>query len=197
MKKILNLTFLLLIVSMVGFSQNLAVKKSNGIKPALLVIDIQNVYLPYIPEREKEMGMYMINEMIDMFRKNNCPIIRIYHQEKENGLDPSSEQFAFPKSVIIKPDDPMVIKHYGDAFNKTELDKILKEKGCNTVFLCGLSAVGCVLATYNGARNHDYNVFFIKDAIMSHNSDYTDDIEEIFGAVNDEMVKLVVESAEK
>jgi len=166
-------------------------------KPALLVIDIQNAYLPMVPDREKEVGMYMINAMIDLFRKNGFPIIRIHHQDIKEGPEPGSEAFNFPSTVNVKTDDPQIIKHYGDAFNKTDLDKVLKEKGCNTVFLCGLSAVGCVLATYVGANNHDYKVFFIKDAIMSHNSTYTDNIEEIFGAINYEVVQVMLENSEK
>jgi len=72
----------------------------------------------------------------------------------------------------------------------------LREKKCNTLFLCGLSSVGCVISTYFGARDLDFNTFLIKDAIMSHNTTYTRNIEEIFGAVNDEVVKLMLESAE-
>lgn len=71
------------------------------------------------------------------------------------------------------------------------------KKGINTLFLCGLSAVGCVLATYLGAVNYDYRVFMIKDAIMSHNSEYTNNIEIMFDAVSSDVVKLILESSEK
>jgi len=187
------------LISMISAINCLAqeTNKSNRMRPALLVIDIQNAYLPMIPDREKEVGMYMINAMIDLFRKNGFPIIRIHHQDLTEGPVTDSEAFNFPTTVKVKPEDPRIIKHYGDAFNKTDLDKVLKEKGCNTVFLCGLSAVGCVLATYVGANNHDYKAFFIKDAIMSHNSTYTDNIEEIFGAINYEVVQVMLENSEK
>lgn len=198
MKKILS-TFILISIISIGscYSQDSDIQKSKRMKPALLVIDIQNAYLPMIPDRDKEVGMYMINAMIDLFRKNGYPIIRIYHQDLVEGPKTDTEAFEFPTSVQIKPDDPKIIKHYGDGFNKTDLDKVLKEKGCNTVFLCGLSSVGCVLSTYVGANNHDYNAFFIKDAIMSHNSTYTDNIEEIFGAINYDVVKIMLNNSEK
>lgn len=198
MKKNLPIVILTLLISIANcFSQEVKDQNSKRMRPALLVIDIQNAYLPMIPDREKEVGMYMINAMIDLFRKNGFPIIRIHHQDLTEGPKTDSEAFEFPTTVHVKPDDPRVIKHYGDGFNKTELDKILKDKGCNTVFLCGLSAVGCVLATYIGAENHDYKAFFIKDAIMSHNSTYTDNIEEIFGAINYEVVNVMLENSEK
>jgi len=198
MKKILS-TIILISIFSIGscYSQDNIAKKPQRMKPALLVIDIQNAYLPMVPDHEKEVGMYMINAMIDLFRKNGFPIIRVYHQDLVEGPKTDSEPFEFPSTVLIKPEDPRVIKHYGDGFNKTELDKIIKDKGCNTVFLCGLSAVGCVLATYIGAENHDYKVFLIKDAIMSHNSTYTDNIEEIFGAINYDVVKVMLENSEK
>jgi nicotinamidase-related amidase len=198
MKKILSVIILIALFGAGNcFSQDNNVQKSKRMKPALLVIDIQNTFLPMVPDREKEVGMYMINAMIDLFRKNGFPIIRVYHQDLVEGPKTDSEAFEFPTTVQIKPEDPRVIKHYGDGFNKTDLDKIIKEKGCNTVFMCGLSAVGCVLATYIGAENHDVKAFLIKDAIMSHNSTYTDNIEEIFGAISYDVVKTMLENAEK
>lgn len=199
MKKlaIIIITILLTVISGKSFSQDQQEQTNAQVKPALLVIDIQNVYLPMVPEREKEVALYYINGLIELFRSNGYPIIRIYHHDLKSGPKPGTEQFEYPTSVLIKDDDAIVIKTYGDGFNKTDLDKILKENGSNTLFLCGLSAVGCVLATWIGAQNHDYKAFMIKDAIMSHNSDYTNQIEDMFDAVGYDVVKLILENSEK
>ena len=141
--------------------------------------------------------MYYINSLIELFRSNGYPIIRIYHFDSESGPKPGTELFEYPTSVLIKDQDAKVIKTYGDGFNKTDLDKIIKEKGSNTLFLCGLSSVGCVLATWIGAQNHDYKAFMVKDAIMSHNSDYTNQVEEMFNAVGYDVVKLILENSGK
>lgn len=195
MKKItISIVFLILIASTSLLAQGNAEQK-KVIKPALLVIDIQNEYLPMVPERDKEIGMYYINSLIQLFRLYNYPVVRVYHTDKQHGPQPGTEKFEFPTSVLVKADDPKVIKNYGDGFNKTELDQILKEKGCNTLFLCGLSAVGCVLSTWIGAQNHDYTAFMVKDAIMSHNSVFTDNVEVMFDAVGFDVVKLIVESS--
>jgi nicotinamidase-related amidase len=193
---LIGLAFLLAIISNNAFSQDPKEEKAK-IRPALLVIDIQNAYLKMIPENEKEMAMANINSYIELFRSHGYPIIRIYHLSKEYGVQPGSDQFEFPTSVLIKPDDPKVIKTYPDGFNKTDLDKVIKEKGSNTLFLCGLSAVGCVLATWIGSFNHDYQAFLIKDAIMSHNEDYTNNIEVMFDAVGYDVVKLILDNSEK
>lgn len=185
-----------MIISGQSFSQD-NVKANTPVKPALLVIDIQNAFLTMIPEREKETAMANINYYIELFRSNGFPVIRIYHFSKEYGPQPGTDQFEFPASVLIKPDDPRVIKTYGDGFNKTELDKVIRENGSNTLFLCGLSAVGCVLATWIGAQNNDYRAFLVKDAIMSHNSEYTKNIEVMFDAVGYDVVKLILENSGK
>jgi nicotinamidase-related amidase len=185
-----------LILSAQSYSQDQAVKKKDPIKPALLVIDIQNAYLEWVPEKDKEIALYFINAYIELFRSKGFPVIRVYHYSEEHGPEKGTEGFEFPESINIKPEDPKVIKTYPDAFNNSELDQVLKESGSNTLFLTGLSAVGCVLATRIGAQNHDFNAFLVRDAIMSHNSEYTDSVEEIFEAVGYEVVKLIVESAE-
>lgn len=194
-KGTLVLAFLMMLFSGISFSQQVKEKAKTPVKPALLVIDIQNVYLQMVPEREKEVALYYINALIELFRKNGYPVIRIYHHDKESGPEPGTEQFEFPTSVLIKSDDPKIIKTYGDGFNKTELDSVIKAQGSNTLFLCGLSAVGCVLATWIGAQDHDYKAFMVKDAIMSHNSDYTNNVEEMFDAVGYYVVKLILENS--
>jgi len=192
----IGLIIMFVIISGNSFSQDKEGQKTQ-IKPALLVIDIQNAYLGMMSQKEKDIAMANINYYIQLFRNHGCPIIRIYHYSKEFGPEQGTDQFEFPASVLIKPDDPRVIKTYPDAFNKTDLDKVIKEKGSNTLFLCGLSAVGCVLATWIGAQNNDYKAFLIKDAIMSHNEDYTKNIEVMFDAVGPDVVDLILKNSGK
>jgi nicotinamidase-related amidase len=170
--------------------------QKNNINPALLVIDIQNFSLKFIPEKDIEQALFRINMLIDLFRKHDFPIIRVYHSSEQHGLVQGKEEFEFPDTVFIKPEDPMVVKTYPDSFNKTDLDKILKEYHCNTLFICGLSATGCALATWLGAFNHDYKAFLVKDALMSPNKDHTTNIEIMFDAVGYDVIQLILENAD-
>jgi nicotinamidase-related amidase len=167
----------------------------RSIKPALLVIDVQNKFMATISDRDKELATFFINILIDLFRKHSFPIIRIYHQNKENGPRPGTEEFEYPASVLIKPEDTQIVKSYSDSFNKTNLREVLMENDTNTVFLCGLSAVGCVISSFVGAHNNDYRAFIIKDAIMSHNTDYTRNIEVMFDAISYDAIKLILENS--
>jgi nicotinamidase-related amidase len=172
-------------------------KSRKKIKPALLVIDVQNKYMRMIPERDKELGIFFINLLIGLFRNHDFPIIRIYHHNNEYGPIPDTEEFEYPSSISVKPEDTQIIKTYSDSFNKTDLNEVLSGYEINTLFLCGLSAVGCVLATRTGADNNDYKSFIVKDAIMSHSTEFTKNVEVMFDAVSYDVIKLILENCKQ
>jgi nicotinamidase-related amidase len=198
MRKIL---FIICVLTLISSGNIKAQQKEDqdpkGIIPALLVIDIQNEFLIMAGEREKELAFWIINAYIDAFHANGFPVIRIYHTDPASGPKPGTPAFEYPDSIHIQADDPKVVKNFANAFKKTDLDRILQEKGCNTLFLCGLSSVGCVIATYFGAKDLDYKTFLIKDALLSHNPGYTDDIEKIFNALDYEAVEAILENTGK
>lgn len=165
------------------------------VKPALLVIDTQNAFLPYMSEQDKERAFEVINAAIALFRDNGFPVIRVYHVEPGRGPEPGTEAFEFPRTIAVKDSDPKVVKHYGDAFTKTDLDTILKETGSNTLFLTGLSAVGCVFATYHGAENHDYDAFMVKDSLISHDAALTRSVHEMTRTISFSALRLVIRMA--
>lgn len=195
-KSIILLVTLLMAVAIPSFARGKTEKPKEPIKPALLVIDIQNAFMPMM-SADKEMAMEYINGLIELFRKNGYPVIRVYHSSEAYGVTAGTEGFEYPETVKILPTDPKVVKTYGDGFNKTDLDKVIKATGSNTLFLCGLSAVGCVLSTWIGAQNNDYQAFMVKNAIISHNAEYTKNVEEMFDAVSFDVVKLIIENTGK
>jgi nicotinamidase-related amidase len=174
-----------------------AENQAKPLKPALLVIDIQNAYLPMMSAEGKDLALYMINGAIELFRENGFPVIRVHHTDPKYGPKPGTKEFEFPESVLVKPEDARIVKNYPSAFKKTDLDKLLKEKDCNTVFLCGLSAVGCVISTYYGASDLDYDVFMVRDALMSHNAEYTRVVQEFCDSVGYAALKVMLENARK
>jgi nicotinamidase-related amidase len=159
-------------------------------KPALLVVDIQNEYLPVMDQKDVKPGMEAIHRVIGIFRKYQYPVIRVHHTQIGQGPAPGTEAFEFPKTVPVTADDPQIIKNYPSAFTKTSLDSLLKAQGCNTVYLCGLSATACVLATYYGALDRGYDTYMVREAIISGNADYTDVIRNITRAFPSPFVEL-------
>jgi nicotinamidase-related amidase len=197
MKTISCILIFVMLVSM-GFAGPAPEKKEdNEIRPALVVIDIQNIYLSMMDEMGKDIALWMINETMKDFRQKGFPVILVYHTDPNYGPKPGSEEFKYPASIEIKEKDLKIIKNYPNAFKKTDLEKVLREKGCNTLFLCGLSAVGCVLATYFGANDLDFNVFMIKNALISHNATYTKFVEDICETLGPNAITLILQNAKK
>ena len=151
-------------------------------RPALLVIDIQNKWLDSSPGLKASLKQRVeaINSAIAMFRKKGLPIIRIYHVDKAEGPQPDTEEFNFLSSIEIAESDTLLIKNYPDAFNKTDLADILAKKMVDTTVLCGLSATGCVLATYVGAEDHDLHPFLLRDGVAAGSEQNVRFAEEIF-----------------
>ena len=170
-------------------------QKTEAIKPALLVIDIQNQYLPMMQEKGKKMAMWYMNHIMTLFRDHGFPVILVYHTSDEFGPAPGTKEFQFPEYITIDPKDVRIVKKSPSAFKNTDLDKILKEKGINALFLTGLSAVGCVLATYWGAAERDYTVMMVKDALLSHDAAYTDMVEDICEVAGYDALTLILKGA--
>ena len=198
MKKIVSLSHCTLMLFL-AFANHYAQEeqKAEPMKPVLIVIDTQNKYLPYMSDEDKNFAFGVINYAISMFRQHEFPIIRVYHTDPAWGPVPNTEDFEFPEKIAVTDDDPKIIKTYSNAFNKTDLEKVIKELEGNTLFLCGLSAVGCVLATYHGAKDRDYDVFLVKGALMSHNSTYTKFVEDVYEPVGLNALKLMLENSKK
>lgn len=195
MKKII--VFLFCLQSVCLNAQVNSIGENQPIKPALVIIDIQNEFIPRMSDQEKKYAFDVINGSIWFFRKNNLPIIRVYHSDINWGPEEGTEAFEYPKSIIIRDTDLKVLKHYPSAFIQTDLDTILKENGCNTIYICGLSATGCVLATYFGGVERGYKTFLIRDGVMSHNPGYTNVINDICDSMNFESMMYFLQNLDR
>ncbi|MDX9694509.1 MAG: hypothetical protein RBT49_01845 [Bacteroidales bacterium] len=79
MKKII-LLLVLAVCTASAFSQQ---KENKELKPALLVIDVQNAFVPMMDQSDKDRAFQMINGVIWVFENSELPIIRIYHQDNQ------------------------------------------------------------------------------------------------------------------
>jgi len=154
-------------------------------KPALIVLDIQNVWLDENKDLKRSVKerLKVINAAIGWFRQNKLPIIVVYHEDKGTGSVPGAKAFEVPGYVSVEKSDLKVVKHYPSAFGKTGLDVLLRKLGCDTVVIVGLSASGCVLGTYFGAMDYDLNPYLVQNGVASHLEDHVRFAEEICSTV--------------
>ncbi len=184
MKKMILILFCVLAFSAYVSAQDNDATTDKEIRPALLVIDIQNEFVNWMDKEDIETRYEYINYAIALFRKYDLPVIRVYHTTPGEGPEEGTKAFEFVDAIAIKDSDPMVIKNHGNAFNSTDLEQILEEKNVNTLFLTGLSGTGCVLASYFGAKDLGYDAHMIKNTIISPDVQHTQVIEESQGALS-------------
>ena len=194
MKKSVLITWIIMLIIPFCFAGE---KEKEGMNPALLVIDIQQAYQGYMDEADLKYGPATINWTMDLFHRYNCPVIRIYHQSAEGWPDQDSTAFQFLENIMVKETDPKIVKHYPNGFKKTELEKSLRDHGINTVFVCGYNAVGCVLATYYGAKDLDFDAFTVKDGMISHRTRYTRSVEDFTEAVGYDAIEVMLKTVTK
>ncbi len=56
--------------------------------------------------------------------------------------------------------------------------------GCDTVILAGLSAMGCVMATYIGAMDRDLHPYLLRDGVAGSSEDLVRLAQEIFDTLS-------------
>ena len=159
-------------------------------KPALLVIDVQKEFYKFSPETARSLkdAVEHINAAIELFREKDLPVICIQHMDEEKGLVPGTGGFNLPDDLKIEPADPHIHKAYGNAFNKTDLTKKLKELAVDTLIITGFCAEYCVLSTYRGAEDLDLTPILLRGSLASTNPDNISFVERIndvisFGAL--------------
>lgn len=67
---------------------------------------------------------------------------------------------------LVQPGDLVVdTKRRYDSFVASDLDFVLRSRGCDTVILMGVNTNSCVLATAIAASVRDYAVYVIRDGV--------------------------------
>ena len=85
---------------------------------------------------------------------------------------------------MIKETDLKVTKPHANAFANPELGALLKKEGCDAIVIVGLSASGCVLATFFSAFDWDIRPYVLQGGIASHNEEHVRFAEEICDTVS-------------
>lgn len=118
-------------------------------KPTPLVIDVQHFVLDMYPGYSDSVKKHAktMNDAIVLFRQKGLPLVVIHHEDRGLGPRSGMRAFAFHESIDVRDSDPRVVKNYPNGFNKTPLAEMLRKMSCDNVFIVGLSAVGCAIAT--------------------------------------------------
>jgi nicotinamidase-related amidase len=127
---------------------------------ALVVIDMQRDVVA--PAYEVDRVVDNINTLIDKARAEDVPVIWVQHSDDDMPRD--SEGWQYIPELQRKDDEPLVHKHYGDAFEETELEQLLAERKIGRLVVTGAQTDACIRSTLHGALVRGYDATLVEDA---------------------------------
>lgn len=132
-----------------------------------MVIDMQKEFYKGETLSQMDRAAEYINWVLPKFEAKGLPVIWVQDVDEEESVVPGTEGFEFIESLTPKDGSIRIHKRYGNSFNKTDCDQILKDAGVDTVVMTGFCAEFCVLSTYRGAKDLDYFPVILKNGIAS------------------------------
>lgn len=144
---------------------------------AILVIDMQ---LGIFMRREYDgIAIYKENELLENIasiiakaREAGVPVLYIQHMYKDFPLMEKGQPLWNVHPTIAPLEGETIIeKYHADAFYDSELDKVLQQKGVDTLFITGVQTAYCVDTTCRRAHSMGYKCIWVADGHSSLDSD--------------------------
>lgn len=139
-------------------------------KPILLIIDMQKAMdHPRFGTRNNPNAENIILSLVNGWRRKDWPIIFI----QDCSTDPSSPfypgQYLHDFKDDLKPSqsERVVQKQHQDAFEGTELKRLLSMHSTGGLVITGCHTQHCVRATTETAIKNGYSVLLVEDAIVA------------------------------
>ncbi|HET9661259.1 MAG TPA: cysteine hydrolase family protein [Thermomicrobiales bacterium] len=127
---------------------------------ALLVIDVQNGVMDTSIKRDEVVEN--INTLVEKARAAEVPVVWIQHESEDLPLN--SERWQLAPGLKASDDEPHIGKKYGDSFEDTNLESVLKDLGVSHLVVSGAQTDACVRSTLHGAVARGYDALLVSDA---------------------------------
>jgi nicotinamidase-related amidase len=138
-------------------------------KPALVIIDIQNDYFPggkMELEGSPEAGLQAA-KLLQHFRSKGLPLVHIQHVSNRPGASfflPDTEGVNIHASVAPHSGEIVLQKHFPNSFRGTPLLEHLRGLGADHLIIAGMMTHMCVDATTRAAFDLGFSCSLAHDA---------------------------------
>ena len=133
---------------------------ANRPNTALLVIDVQNGVVAGAHERDAVVAN--VASLVDKARHDRVPVVWVQHSDE--GLARGSDDWRIVPELAPDAAEPLVEKHYGDAFEETTLEPVLAGLGVGRLVVAGAQTDQCIRSTLHGAIVRGYDATLVSDA---------------------------------
>lgn len=146
-------------------------------KQALIVVDIQNDYFAQgkWPLVGADAAADNAVRLLKAFRDGGDSVVHIRHEftsDEAPFFTPGSEGAKLHPKVVNRADEPVVLKHFVNAFRETELQSILDETGIKELVVVGSMSHMCIDGITRAAADFGYSVSVIHDACASRDLEF-------------------------
>jgi nicotinamidase-related amidase len=159
---------------------------------ALVVIDLQRGMFEGAsgPLDEADTVLANVAGMLAKARARSQPVIYVRHDGGPGDeLQRDTPLWPIDSRIAPKDGEPIVDKTEPSAFEKTEMTKVLKARGIDSLVICGAQSDCCVRATAKAAHEAGYGVMVVKDAHSTVDSP-DGKARDLRRAINDELAAV-------
>ncbi|MGS2765191.1 isochorismatase family protein [Sinomicrobium sp. M5D2P9] len=134
-------------------------------RKALLIIDMQKgSFTPQTLSFDTNGVVQRINELADLFRRHNYPVVHIQHDGTGTGeFEKNVPDWEILDALNVAPSDILIDKYANDSFYKSELQTKLSMLRVNKLFITGSATDFCVESTIQSALVKDYHITVVED----------------------------------
>ena len=164
MKKIILFLFSFLLFQYSG-----AQIKTDSIKTALLIVDIQEFYFPSDYSSglvNAEEASLKAKDVLKVFRDNKQLVVHVRHQ--------SNKGFEIHKNVAPIKGEKIITKHEVNSFFNTDLLKYLENNKINRLIIIGMQTQMCLEGAVRAAHDYGFDCIVIDDACATRNLKFRD-----------------------
>jgi len=145
-------------------------QKSDSVKTALLIIDVQDFYFPggkmelVNPQAAADNAAMLLT----YFRDKGMPVIHIKHESKT--------QSDIQSTIIPVEGEKIITKKEVSSFNGTDLNEYLKSLGVKSLVICGMQTHMCVEGAVRAGYDLGYQITLVHDACATRDLKWENEV---------------------
>jgi nicotinamidase-related amidase len=136
---------------------------------ALLLIDLQNDYFAggRMPLAGPEAAVAQAAQLLAAFRSRGAPVVHVQHLARRADATfflPGTPGADIHAAVAPESDEPVIVKHYPNAFRETALAEQLQARGVDALVVAGMMTHMCIDTSVRAAADRGLRVTLAQDA---------------------------------
>lgn len=143
---------------------------------ALLVLDVlEGIFTLGVELHEEKGFLERVQGLVTWARRLSVPLIFIRHQGPEGSpFSPGAPGGRIHPAVEPLPDEVVLIKSHPDAFQESDLEKVLRRMDAIELLVAGFATEGCVDTTVRSAYALGFRVVLVSDCHTTTDSPVLD-----------------------